>query len=357
MTIKTRILVISDTHGKPFNIRPEHKADVVIYCGDLTNESKLAEYHRILQFLTNLDAPLKLVITGNHDFTLDSVAFERKVNESTELLGPELVRREYGDYGEVRRLFDTAPGITFLDEGTHQFNLHNGALMTVYASPYTPSTGGGVFQYHPDNGHQFSIEKYTDIVITHGPPRGIMDRRYHGRVGCTDLFAAVARARPQLHCFGHVHEDWGAKLIAWRHRFADPPDHFNPVDNDRSTVIDTLRRVTQMKSDTPQAAFAKLYRAGQHTQQGYCMTSCCYEDCGDVERGTHTLFVNAALEGVRDSFPMHPPWIVDIDLPSPHERGHRKGNFDPAETTLPLMSENYAYNCRTHESAANYSLS
>ncbi|KAI1312696.1 ser/Thr protein phosphatase family protein [Xylaria venustula] len=344
MTIKTRILVISDTHGKPFDIRPEHKADVVIHCGDLTKQSKLAEYVRIIQFLTALDAPLKLVIAGNHDFTLDAGAFERKINESTEFLGPELVRRWYGDYGEVRRLFDTAPGITFLDEGTHQFNLLNGALMTVYASPYTPSTSGDVFQYHPEDGHQFRIEQYTDIVITHGPPQGIMDRTYHGRAGCIDLFAAVASARPQLHCFGHIHQEWGAKLVAWKYPNADTSDPFRDIDNDRSIVIDTLRRVTRRRLDTPQAAFGKLYRAGQHTQQGYCMTSCYHGDRDDVGRGTHTLFVNAALEGVSDSFPMHPPWIVDIDLPSSHERGNKKTHSDPVEATLPLVSERYEYN-------------
>jgi Icc-related predicted phosphoesterase len=36
------------------------------------------------------------------------------------------------------------------------------------------------------------------------------------RAGCGDLFAAVARARPRVHCFGHFHEGWGAKKVAWR---------------------------------------------------------------------------------------------------------------------------------------------
>ncbi|KAI0911413.1 ser/Thr protein phosphatase family protein [Ustulina deusta] len=317
-TVKTRVLIISDTHGEVFKIKPEHKADVVIHCGDLTDQSKLDEYHRTLQLLKDLDAPLKLVIAGNHDFTLDTPAFERKVNEATELLEPELVRREYGDYGEARRLFDEAPGIAFLDEGTHTFRLHNGALLTVYASPYTPSAGGNAFQYHPNTGHQFAIGRDTDIVITHGPPRGIMDRTDQGRAGCTDLFAAVARAQPQLHCFGHIHEDWGAKLVAWRWRggTTDTPSHFTDIDNNHSTVIDTLKHIIEKNSDAPNTRTRKLIRAEQYTQQGYCVTSCCQEDRDAMGPNAHTLFVNAAVEGVTDSFPMHPPWIVDIDLPS-----------------------------------------
>ncbi|KAI1353182.1 ser/Thr protein phosphatase family protein [Xylaria sp. FL0043] len=318
MPVKTRILIISDTHGKTFKVTPEHKADLVIHCGDLTDKSKLHEYQQTLQLLKDLDAPLKLVIPGNHDFSLDAVAFERKVNEAAKIHGPEFVRREYGGYGEVRRLFDEAPGIMLLDEGTHKFTSQNGALLTVYASPYTPSTRDNTFQYHPDDGHKFAIEEHTDIVITHGPPLGIMDRTYHGSVGCEDLFAAVARARPRLHCFGHVHADWGAKLVAWRDETTYTRSRFAGIDEDRCVVIDTLRRITLRKSDRPQLRWSKLYRALQYKAKGYCAASCCQGDRHAVEFGANTLFVNAAIQGISRNFPMHPPWIVDIDLPSAH---------------------------------------
>lgn len=221
--IKTRFLIISDTHGEEF--RPETKplkhADVTIHCGDLTDGSKIEEYRATIRLLKDRDAPLKLVIAGNHDFTMDIPVFKRKIAEVRPPLDPNLVRREYGDYGEVRQLFKEAEaeaaGIVFLDEGTHRFTLENGALLTVYASPWTPSLGGHWgFQYHPEQGqgHNFAIEKGVDVVITHGPPRGIMDYTASDqRAGCPDLFAAVARARPRLHCFGHIHEGWGAKLV------------------------------------------------------------------------------------------------------------------------------------------------
>lgn len=50
----------------------------------------------------------------------------------------------------------------------------------------------------------------TDVLITHGPPYGIKDYIYDGsNVGCEDLAAAVARIKPRLHVFGHIHEDYG----------------------------------------------------------------------------------------------------------------------------------------------------
>ncbi|KAI0531679.1 ser/Thr protein phosphatase family protein [Xylaria digitata] len=313
----TRILIISDTHGEVFKVTPELKADIVIHCGDLTDKFKLHEYRRTIQLLKDLDAPLKLVIAGNHDFSLDNISLRRRINEAPEPPEIELIRRKYENYSKVRQLFDEAPGITFLNEGTHKFNLHNGAFLTVYTSPCTPSEGGGnAFQYHPDTGHEFAIGADTDIVTTHGPPLGIMDRTYRGRAGCADLFEGVARARPRLHCFGHIHEDWGAKLVAWRWYSTENPPYVTDIDNDRSITIDTLYRITPKWSDRPHTRAKKLYQVAQYTQQGYCATSCCHEDGNALELGQHTVFVNAAVKGVTHSVPINPPRIVDIDLPS-----------------------------------------
>ena len=92
---------------------------------------------------------------------------------AAEPLDPEHVHKVFGRYSEARRLFDdeASSGITFLDEGTHQFPLSNGTLLTVYASLYTPSRSGGKgFQYTLEAGHEFAIEKGVDLAITHGPP-------------------------------------------------------------------------------------------------------------------------------------------------------------------------------------------
>ena len=142
-------------------------------------------------------------------------------------------------------LFEDArkDGIIFLNEGTHSFLLDNGALLRVYASPSTGSlTGDGAFQYKVQDGHDYAIDRqdFVDVAITHGPPKGILDRTEEGqRAGCPDLFTAVSKSRPRLHCFGHIHEGWGAKLVTWRapHPTSETPSHFTEIDNGRSTVV------------------------------------------------------------------------------------------------------------------------
>ncbi|KAI0879908.1 Metallo-dependent phosphatase-like protein [Annulohypoxylon maeteangense] len=321
--IRTRFLIFSDTHGMKFSPEnyPHHPVDVAIHCGDLTEESKIAEFRISLNLLKSLNASLKLVIAGNHDFTLDIPTFKRKVAEAEPSLEPDLVAKEYGTFGEVRGLFKEEEaknaGIVFLDEGTHRFVLKNGATLTVYASPYTPSLGDWGFQYHPEKGHTFSIQDGTDIVITHGPPKGIMDLTHsRERAGCPDLFAAVARACPRLHCFGHIHEGWGAKLVTWREKISEIPSHFADIDNDKSVVIETLRgfRYSKVDEDKTEAASEKQNKTRLCTE-GICRyTSHCIGDHNQLLGGSQTLFVNAATQG-DEEYPVQLPWLVNIELP------------------------------------------
>jgi predicted phosphodiesterase len=54
--IKTRILIISDTHGVPFE-HPSISPDVVIHCGDLTDGSLLSEFDTTIALFTSINAP------------------------------------------------------------------------------------------------------------------------------------------------------------------------------------------------------------------------------------------------------------------------------------------------------------
>ncbi|KAL1844761.1 hypothetical protein VTK73DRAFT_1831 [Phialemonium thermophilum] len=142
--IKTRFLLLSDTHARRNIAIPDVPVDVAIHCGDLTNESKLDEFRAALNLLRAINAPLKLVIAGNHDFTLDTPTFVKKRSQAEALfsIDPGLMKKEYGDLGDARRLLAEAraDGIVFLDEGLHRFPLPNGARLTVYASPLLSST-------------------------------------------------------------------------------------------------------------------------------------------------------------------------------------------------------------------------
>lgn len=308
-TIPTKFLIISDTHGQDlaFTHLSMERADVAIHCGDLTQGSKLAEIRSCIALLSTLNTPLKLVIAGNHDFTLDTPTYQRKLAEAPQYLDPALVKKEYGAFGEARRLFDDATddGIIFLDQGTHHFTLDNGASLTIYASPYTPSSSASLsaedwgFQYPRSLGHQFDIPS-VDVVVTYGPPRGILDYTLSGeRAGCPCLFAAVRQARPRMHCFGHIHEQWGAKLVTWRKGdTVKEPSHFADVDHEKSVVIEKL---------------ATLERDMDDAEEAFYHTSHCTGDEYPLVWEAQTLFVNAAVEGIdgRDQ----PAWVVEIELP------------------------------------------
>lgn len=293
--------------------RPTQHAHVAIHCSDLTDGSKLKEFRIALQLLKNTDAPLKLVIAGNHDFTMDIAAFERKVADAnlTQILEPELVVREYGSPGEARQPFEDArdAGIVFLDEGSHRFVLDNGALLTVYASPYTPSMGQWGFQYRPEEGRTFQIEEGTDIAITHGPPKGVMDYTYaRERAGCPDLFSAIACARPLLHCFGHIHEGWGAKLVTWKdeHEHGELLTHFTTIDNNISPVIDKLSTLQPSRFESQEDKDQKLQKVQQYDQARCCATSHCAGDEHPLQKGKQTLFVNASIANSNGSLSQHP---------------------------------------------------
>lgn len=58
-----------------------------------------------------------------------------------------------------------------------------------------------------------SIEDQVDrktILITHGPPKGILDRVVNGlRAGSESIYKLVKEKQPIFHIFGHIHEAFG----------------------------------------------------------------------------------------------------------------------------------------------------
>ncbi|KAL9597506.1 MAG: hypothetical protein Q9219_005088 [cf. Caloplaca sp. 3 TL-2023] len=315
--VKARFLIISDTHGLDVSsqILPRQKVDVAIHCGDLTDSSTLEEFRASVQLIQAIEADLKLVIAGNHDWTMDAAAFETKVAEGSRCYDPTEIEKVWGKFGAARRILEEAEGITFLDEGDHQFTLANGAVLNVFASPFTPSLGDWGFQYPPGQGHQWSIKEGVDVAITHGPPLGLLDytdNKY--RAGCPDLFAAVSRARPRLHCFGHIHEGWGAKLVTWRNCDTVKPSHFGNIDNEHSSVVDKLSNYRPSINDSPATLEVKRKRMETGHADRCRMTSHCEGDVHPLTHGDQTLFVNAAIQGRDEDYPLQLPWLVDLEL-------------------------------------------
>lgn len=334
--VNTRFLILSDTHGELLMHPVTTTADVVIHCGDLTEESKLEEYRTAVQMLKILDAPLKLVIAGNHDFSLDESAFQAHLAEiRAKIDDDQLLDSTYGKVGEARAILEAedarSAGIVFLDEGIHHFNLENGAHLTVYASPYTASKSKGWgFQYDPDRQeHEWNMTADVDVVMTHSPPKGILDyTESRSRAGIQTLFEAVARAKPQVHCFGHIHEAWGAKLVTWREQLSDPPSHFTDIDNDKSRPIDSRSKLNKGKYDAPDVVAEKNKRLKAYETLGYREI-----DHEAIRQSKETLFINAAIEGVEDC-QQQLPWVLNIQLPQqqtlPRKENQRKRRLSPA---------------------------
>lgn len=141
--IKTRILIISDTHAaQSQKLLPA--ADIALHCGDLTFSSRPHEYQITFELLRSIAAPLKLVIPGNHDTCLDPVYWSNR--RRMKFLG-----EDDGDSfpNQARAIAEAArkDGVLLTEEQkTQTFVLKNGAKISVFSSPWTPKFGGWGFR-------------------------------------------------------------------------------------------------------------------------------------------------------------------------------------------------------------------
>ncbi|EXJ81706.1 hypothetical protein A1O1_07771 [Capronia coronata CBS 617.96] len=140
-----------------------------------------------------------------------------------------------------------------------------------------------------------------DIMLTHGPPQGILDYTSTGQhVGCDHLRKAVQRCRPQVHCFGHIHEARGAVRKRW---------HVED-DNVSETSVTPSSELAQTQTETQ----TQTQTETQTQTQANCRHS--YIDAVDLQSkfGQETLFVNASIMDLQYK-PSHAPWVVDLMLP------------------------------------------
>lgn len=294
-TVKTRILVLSDTHhalpapadSKSLPYRwPLPKADVLLHAGDLTGEGTIEQHKKALQLLQNVDAELKIVIPGNHDMTLHRDYCHGDPNSWC----PSYTDEELDHIEQMYTNADAqARGIVYLVEGTRSFTLKNGVKFTVYANAWQPEFWNWGFNY-PRSQDRFNVSEPAaefkaphpvpddgiDIMVTHGPPMGILDQVAGSRanVGCEHLSRAVERCKPMLHVFGHIHEAWGGLKKDWR--------------DGKEEELTSSRK-------------EQVERMGVH-----------YDGTG-LKVGKETLFVNASIMNLQYQ-PFQAPWVVDLGL-------------------------------------------
>lgn len=186
-----KIVCISDTHAqhRKFDI-PD--GDVLVFAGDIMTDGWAG--HEIRDFNTwlgELPHKHKIVIAGNHD------------------------RRLEMDYQTSKEFFTNA--IYLQDTGT----VIDG--FKFWGSPYTPEFCNWAFNARRGEdiqSHWDKIPKDVDVLITHGPPLGRLDKTgglsrvspgvwLDQSLGCADLAKTVDLIRPQLHIFGHIHGGYG----------------------------------------------------------------------------------------------------------------------------------------------------
>ena len=134
-TIKTRLLIISDTHnavpaatgdvGLAYR-EPLPSADVLLHAGDLTMSGYEEQYQATISMLQGADAELKLVIAGNHDVSLDASYYleHGKTKHPRGLCDPVKMKTLWTS-DELK-----SHGIFYLEEGLHTFTLKSGASFT-----------------------------------------------------------------------------------------------------------------------------------------------------------------------------------------------------------------------------------
>ncbi len=173
------IAIVSDTHELEREVEVPY-ADLFIHCGDLTMLSRsLRAIHEFNAWLGELPHRARIVLPGNHDVFLENPANRKLITNATVLINE---------------------GIEAV-EG-----------LRIWGTPVTPVGPGFCVPSADDRRNAYAkIPNGTDILISHGPPRGILDcspgSSFHA--GDQELLDAVTRVRPRVHAFGHIHGGYG----------------------------------------------------------------------------------------------------------------------------------------------------
>jgi predicted phosphohydrolase len=174
-----RLVVISDTHGLHNRIQELPEGDVLIHVGDFMNSGYDPEEIRSFNhWLGRQPFKHRVVCGGNHDRY-----FQNSPDQARALL---------------------ANAIYLENDGLMIDNV------SFWGSPHTPEFMNWAFMYRRGlAARQYwdQIPYNLDVLITHGPPFGILDQSTPDglHLGCEELFEAVEERKPKIHIFGHIH--------------------------------------------------------------------------------------------------------------------------------------------------------
>ncbi len=200
-----KLAIISDTHGRPFEI-PE--CDVFIHCGDITAGGSLEETEQFMKWLRRqTQVGLSLIVPGNHDRCFQE------------------------EWLAVEDMFASEDVLVMIDQAIKLGD------RTFYGSPWTPPFMNWFFMADEERlGMLYrAMPKEVDVLITHGPPRGILDTGYQDpHVGSIALAEAIEWRNIKHNVFGHLHSCGGQTVQPYvdgtiYHNVAACDDAYNMV--------------------------------------------------------------------------------------------------------------------------------
>jgi predicted phosphodiesterase len=176
-----RLVAVADTHTFQDDLGEIPEGDVFIHAGDMLRAGTLDELEGVAAWIRALPHPHKIIVAGNHDG-----CFGTHRPQATEMLGDAIYLQDSAA---------TIGGLVF------------------WGSPWQPEYNDWAFNLPrgaPLAEKWAKIPADVDVLVTHGPPYGFGDRGpTPGRAGCEDLLQRVREVRPDLHLFGHIHQDGG----------------------------------------------------------------------------------------------------------------------------------------------------
>jgi Icc-related predicted phosphoesterase len=139
------------------------------------------------------------MVAGNHDLTFDIENYEMHRKPNPEVLEGHTPQ-------EIKDVILKEKGIIYLENESIEL-----MGLKIYGSPYSLYFYNWGFPTPEDlEGTWSKIPNDADIVVSHGPPLGILDKTVHGvEAGCKFFRDAIERVKPTLCLFGHIHEARG----------------------------------------------------------------------------------------------------------------------------------------------------
>ena len=204
ITKKLKLVCISDTHNwtQGLFLPP---GDILIHAGDFTKYGLPSEIQAFNTFLESHPYKYKLIIAGNHDFTFD-ISNYFSILHRRQLKNKDISKHKGVDPKEACKLLTDA---IYLEDSLVEIN-----GFKFYGSPWSPEKSTSAFKLAEGDKIMEkwkAIPEGIDVLITHTPPFGILDKTKAGvNAGCKALLKEVKeRIRPKVHIFGHIHDGYG----------------------------------------------------------------------------------------------------------------------------------------------------